>query len=764
MYKSQLNFSYSLSFDILMCMYLKSIEIYGFKSFAKKSELLFTSPISSIVGPNGSGKSNIAEAFRFVLGEQSMKSLRGKKGEDMIWNGSTEVPKAGKASVKVVFDNTHRFLPLDFSEVILERVVHRDSMNEYYINGSQVRLKDCIELLAAAHIGASGHHIISQGEADRIISATPRERKIMIEEALGLKIYQYKKTESIRKLDKTEEHIKEVESLRREIAPHIRFLKKQVEKVEKAVELKKELLALSQEYLSKEKAFIEERKNLEHKRKAEIEAGLATIDESIAHSKRILESEKEKDVKRDELLALEKEIELIRERKSTVLKDGGRIEGEIASHMRIVAKQKELARSQAWKTVELRAVEDLHIQVTSLLEHIERESDESERRKKIDAVRSMLRAFVDIHKDMVDTSAIAEAEQEIARLTEEKDRIAGDTARIVEEEKALEARYTALRVSIEKEKDTNREVEKRMFELLHNRQQLENDMRIIERDMQVLTVREEDYTRNVSELSFLLGRDVLAFESMHFPTDQDASLQEARVRQIEKIKLRLEDAPDVGGETVKEYESTLERDQFLEKELGDLKKSAESLRALITDLEQKIVSEFKEGVTKINTQFTDYFSRMFGGGEAMLSVIAEVKRKKKSDIDDIFEQSSEEEEATEEGIEIEVSLPRKKIRGLMMLSGGERALTSIALLFAIAQVNPPPFIILDETDAALDEANSRKYGDMIEHLSKVSQLIVITHNRETMSRAGSLFGITMGQGGVSKLLSVSFEEASVVAK
>ena len=124
----------------------------------------------------------------------------------------------------------------------------------------------------------------------------------------------------------------------------------------------------------------------------------------------------------------------------------------------------------------------------------------------------------------------------------------------------------------------------------------------------------------------------------------------------------------------------------------------------------------------------------------------------------------EEEEQDKEGINITVSLPNKRVRGLEMLSGGERALTSIALLFAISQVNPPPFIVLDETDAALDEANSRKYGNMIENLSKYSQLILITHNRETMSHAGVLYGVTMGGGGVSKLLSIQFEEAARVAK
>ena len=126
--------------------------------------------------------------------------------------------------------------------------------------------------------------------------------------------------------------------------------------------------------------------------------------------------------------------------------------------------------------------------------------------------------------------------------------------------------------------------------------------------------------------------------------------------------------------------------------------------------------------------------------------------------------AAREEAEQETGIDIEVNLPRKKIKSLMMLSGGERALTSIALIFAMSQVKPPPFIILDETDAALDEANSKKYGDMIESLAKCSQLILITHNRETMSRAGVIYGVTMDRASVSKLLSIAFDAAVAVAK
>ena len=154
---------------------------------------------------------------------------------------------------------------------------------------------------------------------------------------------------------------------------------------------------------------------------------------------------------------------------------------------------------------------------------------------------------------------------------------------------------------------------------------------------------------------------------------------------------------------------------------------------------------------------------MFGGGTGNLLVIDEKKRKFKNEEG---EESIEEEEEgmKEQGIEINVSLPHKKVKELHALSGGERSLTSIALLFAMSQVNPPPFLVLDETDAALDEANSRKFGDMLEKLSKHSELIVVTHNRETMSRAGVLYGVTIGSDGSSKLLSVKFDEATRIAK
>ena len=242
--------------------------------------------------------------------------------------------------------------------------------------------------------------------------------------------------------------------------------------------------------------------------------------------------------------------------------------------------------------------------------------------------------------------------------------------------------------------------------------------------------------------------------------------QEDRRKKIERIKIRLEDAGIGQTEEIEnEYRATSTRDKFLETEITDLKGSKTSLEGLIAELKEKLDIEFKNGVSKINKEFTEFFHGMFGGGTASLSVARREKKHYRSDIDEEErELFDKEEKEIEEGIEINVSLPQKRIKDLTMLSGGERALTSIALLFAITQVNPPPFLVLDETDAALDEANSRKYGEMLGTLSKLSHLIVITHNRETMSHASVLYGITMGADGISRILSVKFDEAVEYAK
>ena len=780
-------------------MYLKSLEILGFKSFAKKANLSFTSPISAIVGPNGSGKSNVAEAFRFVLGEQSIKSLRGKRGEDLIFNGGggislgTDLPaggfgtrgaspisRANFATVKVVFDNSKRMLNVDFDEVTIERTVHRDNTNEYAINGSPVRLKDIVELLAQAHIGSSGHHIISQGEADRILNANIRERREMVEDALGLKIYHYKKIDSKRKLEKTQENMASVESLRRELAPHLKFLKKQVEKIEKVQEMRISLSGLYKEYFKREEVYIQhEKARLEQAKQGPV-AELKQLDADLAEARKILEESKNADATSSEVISLERQVADARVKKDQASRDLGKIEGEVHSVARALEREKEKQIRDESKTVYLRDVEAMVKEVEAL----EVSASIDNVPALFEAVKRLLFGFISKHKSTESTHTIVEFQNELESLSSKKAAYEQALREASSTETALQQEYTALRQRIEREKDTNREAEKNVFRIVARQNEVRSLLHQLKTEEDRIAVLDEAFKREIHEAFSLAGREATDFHSFVVTTEEvmteQRRVQEERHHHIEKIKIRIEDS-GVGSasEVLKEYKEAEERDAFLAKELVDLEAAKTSLTKLIDELDTRLAVEFREGVLKINAQFGQFFSLMFGGGAASLTVIREKKRKKRSDTDLSLDDSAyadgvaesgdregkeDDTEEGEEGIDIQVSLPRKKIKGLMMLSGGERALTSIALLFAISQVNPPPFIILDETDAALDEANSKKYGDMISSLSQYSQLILITHNRETMSRAGILYGVTMGSEGASKLLSIQFDEAVRVAK
>ncbi len=751
-------------------MYLKSLELSGFKSFAKKANLDFKAQVTSIVGPNGSGKSNVAEAFRFVLGEQSIKSMRGKKTEDLIYNGGESQPRGNRASVKLTFDNTKRLLNIDFDEVVIERVIHRDSLSEYFINGSAVRLRDIVELLAGAHIGSSGHHIISQGEADRILNANVRERREMLEDALGLKIFQYKREESERKLVKTRENMDKVESLRKEIAPHLKFLKKQVEKVEKTIALREELKTLYKEYLKRESAYLDK----SEKQLAEESAGpkkdLERLEKELSAAKKVLEESKHKDVKSSELIDLESKLKAVRSARDEITRTSGRIEGEILSLEKMLSREKAAAATET-TTIEFSKVKEFISRIDVIAQEIGSASDMSGVKAVLSKLKQSLSSFLDSNKNTKAQSRAGDLEAEIKILRERKVDIETEGKGKEAELSKLSNEYSALQREIEKEKDSSRDAEKTMFRIMAEENELRGRLSVVRVREEKLRLEKEDFKREVEEGAILIGRDVYLFETDKAEAStEERHVQEERRKNIEKIKVRLEDSGGVSpGDVMKEFKETTERDEFLARELVDLEKSAESLTLLIKELETKLDTMFSEGITKINKQFKEFFALMFGGGEASLAVVKEKKRKKGPSAEEMAEMGIEipeepEEEETELGVDIAVNLPRKKIKGLEMLSGGERALTSIALLFAISQVNPPPFIILDETDAALDEANSKKYGDMVENLSKHSQLIVITHNRETMSRAGILYGVTMGREGYSKLLSIAFNEALAVAK
>ena len=739
-----------------MFLSLKSIELSGFKSFGKKSELVFTSAIASIVGPNGSGKSNVAEAFRFVLGEQSMKSMRSKKGEDLIWGGSPAMARANRTSVKVTFDNSKRLLDLDFNEVVVERVVYRDGQNEYLLNGSQVRLKDVIRLLAGANIGGSGYQIISQGEADRILNASPRERREMVEDALGLKLYQHKKAESERKLEETATNIDKTKSLRRELAPHLNFLRTQVEKIEKAREMKEELAHKMHDYLSRENAYItqENARLLDEGRTYDVEAkGFA---HKLEEARRVLEVGKrhaDPASGNEEVRALEMKLQTVRQEVASIGRELGRAEGALEANTVTVE-----------QIVAVPHVRQFARDVEGVLDEAQRSDDLAHVRHLLSQTRERIKSFIEGLSGAAPITS-EEARQEVVSLS-------ASLHRAEEEEQKVIAQLAAQRASIVAARDSSFAAERESIELegkLREARARNTSVQFARAQIDVLRTRFEEEIR---EGIVLIGADIHGWDKVGIPhgsLSEDRSVQEKRRRDIERLKIKIEESGIGNSDAiVREFRTTKERDEFLAKEMIDLEKSAASLEDIIVDLEKTIDARFSEGLVHINTALHNFFAKLFGGGEAKLTIEKPHLRRgsggqSPQDGDDI-DIVPEEEDELYAGLSIAVTLPRKKMHGLEVLSGGERALTSIALIFSMSQVNPPPFLILDETDAALDEANSKRYADMIRELGAHSQLIVITHNRATMAAAGELYGVTMGSDGVSKLLSVKFEEAAKVAK
>ena len=739
-------------------MRLQSLEVSGFKSFATKTTLEFPASIIQIVGPNGSGKSNIAEAFRFVLGEQSIKSLRGKRGEDLIFNGSQTRGRANRASVKVEFDNTDRFLDIDFDTVVVEREVHRDGTNRYKINGSSVRLRDVMELLVGANVGATGHHIISQGEADKMLSVNALERRSIIEDSLGLKIYHYRIKESERKLAKTEQNMSEVQSRRQELAPRVAYLKRQVEKIEKAREIRESLQDEYREYLKREEIYIQTRMKEIEGRLDELESELKVKTTELEQAR----SAKTDTPSGDEYAHKIKEVRTQREDKrkerDDLLRKLGTIEGEISSYRKMLERKPNAEQTNSTETILMSEVSGFAEKIRGHIKTALRLNEAGALKAALETIRMELDDFIEAPKiaPAEATELRIQTEGALKELEQKKNEIEGELSVVQSEEDVFAKQIQDLEAQWHQDQSRSEEDKRRVLELTHAVERLESELERERERRQFLSRDKTRFEEELKEAGILVGAYVLQYKAFEISKDEvleePRDKQENRRREIEKKKIRLEDVQISGGEEViKEYEDIVEREAFLERELADLKSSEEKLHELIAELESTLSTEFDKGVEVINDHFQKFFTLMFGGGKATLETVKVTKRAPAE-----FE---DEEPEVEQGIDVKVSVPKKNVKNLQMLSGGERTLTSLAMLFAMSQVSPPPFLILDETDAALDESNSRRYGEMIVHLAEHSQLIIITHNRETMAHADVLYGVTMTKEGISKILSIKFDEA-----
>ncbi len=291
-------------------MYLKEIRATGFKSFAEKIKLELTSGISGVVGPNGSGKSNVVDAVRWVLGEQSVKQLRGEGAmSDVIFSGSKSRRAASSASVTLVFDNTDKYLPIDYTEVQVKRCIYKTGENEYYLNNEKCRLKDIQDLLVDTGVNKESFNIISQGDIGAILSNKPEERRIIFESAAGTLKYKKRKDEALRKLDRTHDNMNRVNDIILELETNLEPLKKQSEDANKYLENKKKLDEIEVSLIVSEVDEINREYQENKQNVSRLNEEIIKLEaESNVDNSKVVELKLEQTKKNDELYALQNKL------------------------------------------------------------------------------------------------------------------------------------------------------------------------------------------------------------------------------------------------------------------------------------------------------------------------------------------------------------------------------------------------------------------------------------------------------------------------
>jgi len=703
-----------------MSIVLKRLELSGFKSFAQKTVLEFPAGVVAVVGPNGSGKSNIVDAFRWLLGEREARQLRGDKIENLIFSGTAKKAALGLAQASLCFDNNDRWLPFDFEEVLLTRKVDRAGVSECFLNQEPVRLKDVIEVLAKSRLGARGFTIINQGESDIFIKSSPLERQQMIEEVLGLKEFQIKKIQSERHLETTIINLEKIRAMVEELKPHLRMLKRQTGKWEKRSEIENELKELENNYFSV--------------KLAEIKNGLAGLEPHF------LILEKEIGQKQKELESFQKELAKIDELKSrtsellTKRSEFQRELGHCEARLELLNTLSPETEYQTWDLLELVK------EIKSALESCSAVADLEKLQKAVKSLREKIDNFFSVREKT------AGKKEDLLIIKKEKEKIL----------KNLEALNAELSVLTQNEKqliENFKIVEEKRKEL--NFLESEKNKIIFEKEKWNLKL--QDLEVQLNQIGRKLG-EFQSFDAAHdcpeFVEGQSMGVQlpymEVELPEIEKRMFKFRTALASIGEidqaVVKETQETKQRFQFLSQQLIDLEKASADLKILIKDLGEKIRFDFQEALKSINREFENYFRLMFDGGKAKLKIKSQNK-----------ENEELENKPEETGVEIELNLPRRRITSLEMLSGGEKTLVSLAALFALISVNPPPFLVLDEIDSALDDSNAQRFAELVKRFSPKTQFVVITHNRATMNMADVLYGITMGEDGVSKVLSLKLD-------
>jgi chromosome segregation ATPase len=761
-------------------MYLRSIEMKGFKSFPARTKLEFSPGVSVIVGPNGSGKSNITDAVLWALGEQSPGAIRGASMQDVISAGGQGVGQRRAAEVEVVIDNSEGRAATELSEIAVQRSLDRSGDGAYRLNGARCRLVDVVEVLSDTNLGREMHSVISQGRVESIVHSKPRERRLLVEEAAGLGKHRKRRRRAELKLRAARDNLDRALDLEREARARLRPLKRQAQAAELGARIEHEELELRGRLVAEELRFGEdrakaaevaaatarERRTAVEKRLAEVSARRRGAEERFAARDRErtqawglltkLRGDQQRIAVRAAGLAdreteLASTLEGMRAEFGPLTLDLGAAEGAPAERAHkleeelgeidagLSAAAAGLARARSADAAEREreaALGEIQTGAERAARHARRaEGLLGERHR--EALRKRVAAGEELLDDVRSAAAAAAAAEAAIRARVEliEAKVVGeegDGDAIAEEMRACSRQESELQVEMKAASDALTEAQ---VEAAH------------------LGDRRAEAAKELATIAERLGEKVEAAEGP-LSDEERADVD----RRLERLERRRAQIGPVNPLAEQEYEEAREHVESLQVQREDTERGMRELEALIRDIDREIERAFEQTFEATAKNFEEMVEHLFPGGRGRLRRVslrpvrdAGEAPAEEADGDEGSEEEEEEREVL--GVEIEVTPAGKSTRKLSLLSGGEKSLVALAFVFAVFLARPCPFYILDEVEAALDDANIDRFLQLIRRFSDRAQFVIVTHQKRTMDAADILYGVTMGGDGVTKVVS-----------
>jgi chromosome segregation ATPase len=758
-------------------MYLRSIEMKGFKSFPGRTKLEFSPGVSVIVGPNGSGKSNITDAVLWALGEQSPGAIRGASMQDVISAGGQGVGQRRAAEVEVVIDNSEGRAATELSEIAIQRTLDRSGDGVYRLNGARCRLVDVVEVLSDTNLGREMHSVISQGRVETIIHSKPRERRLLIEEAAGLGKHRKRRRRAELKLRAARDNLDRALDLEREARARLRPLKRQAQAAELGARIEREELELRGRLVAEELRFGADRAKAAEAAAEKARAKRAAVEKRLAEVSERRRAAEERFASRD------------RERTQAwgVLT---KLRGE---QQRIAVR----AASLADREPELeRALEGLRAEFGPLtLDLGSTEGAPAERARKLedelgeidaglaDAARGLERARSSDAAEAERETALGEIQAGAERASRHarraegllgerhrealRERVAAGEALLDDvraaasaaaaAEAAIRARVERIEAKVVGEQGDGDAIAEEMRDCSRQESELQVEMKAASDELTEAQVeaahlgdRRAEAAKELASIAERLGEEVEPAEQAL--SDEERADIDRRLHRLDRRRAQI---GPVNPLAEQEYEEAREHVEALQTQREDTERGMHELEALIRDIDREIERAFEQTFEATAKNFEEMVEHLFPGGRGRLRRVSlrPVRDAEEEGAESEDDEESEEEERQELGVEIEVTPAGKSTRKLSLLSGGEKSLVALAFVFAVFLARPCPFYILDEVEAALDDANIDRFLQLIRRFSDRAQFVIVTHQKRTMDAADVLYGVTMGGDGVTKVVS-----------